>query len=372
MTIDELHATKDPKSKASVDSGVLQKVVPQYQGGDSKSFGVVGTKPTVVAPAATEADAAGPAVAAAGATEVPAAKRPKKAGRALKVKHESPLETFNAYAEKSWLRLRKVQIGPGGAHQLCDFTVRQILRVSINWMRYKPSDLAVDGETEVLGLSRLDRLGLRQVARNPTKEGMLDLADRYNVTICCAANCLERVPLAAKLCFQDRILSAVSAGDSVTDVVTACSESFAFMCVPSRQLLLDVSELELQRVDEEITAMALDGAVLERATHGNTGFEPVNSMPETVQGAVRMHIKLFTWFDPGVQTKDGLGLRRPVSDDCEGVSGAARSQCSASHAAGEQLTRCRRLRRTRSRGQDGRPQPHHWPPRRRTPAARCR
>jgi hypothetical protein len=79
-----------------------------------------------------------------------------------------------------------------------------------------------------------------------------------------------------------------------TDIAWCCSESFSYLCVHSRRLLLNVSESELEYVDAEINAMADDGVVLERAVHGNTGYEPVNSMPVKVQRAVRLHIRMYT------------------------------------------------------------------------------
>ena len=92
------------------------------------------------------------------------------------------------------------------------------------------------------------------------------------------------------------------------------------LCVNARSILCDLDQRTVAAADAR-NERELETGEEQGFVHGNTGLMPVNRLDPALIAKIQLLINKYSWFDPGVRTKDGLCLRRPTNERANGWGG---------------------------------------------------
>eukprot|EP01047_Picozoa_sp_COSAG01_P014435 COSAG01_NODE_702_length_14141_cov_36.742739_13_plen_999_part_00 len=238
-----------------------------------------------------------------GTTRMPAERLP------LRVDYVHPAQRFENYVCGQAQELSTLRLEGFKKLGVCPEARCSILRVGQEYFTRKLAKLDSKSRAQVLGLTRY---------RTGCKLNFSEIASSEDLPVCCGGRCLKNrvsFPLLKRL---GAAADNNTRQDEKHELRRQVAMLFPKLCFGARRLLLGASSGASADVDAELQLLVTMGLSVDR-THGNCLQEPVNKTAAYIRCAIQQHLDTFTWCDPGHRSNDEMVVRRPVSQEANGV-----------------------------------------------------
>ena len=103
-----------------------------------------------------------------------------------------------------------------------------------------------------------------------------------------------------------------------------CARRFPFMCIQARALTLGASEARVRRIRRGVQTETETGELYTEA-HGLLDTVPGNKTETWIIDEIKQVLETYSWCEPDAVNTQGETIRRPTSEDTEGLRGLWRS-----------------------------------------------